>query len=92
MSLQINLATPDNFADLPVFQRIVGGHQLVRTAPVASEGIADMLAPLGLTLDDRPVVMAAFLAVAEGFAVQIAERCADFHAAGGFDLDRKSVV
>ena len=29
---------------------------------MASEGIADMLAPLGLTLDDRPVVMAAFLA------------------------------
>lgn len=30
--------------------------------------------------------MAAFLAVAEGFAVQVAKRCADFHAAGGFDI------
>ena len=45
-----------------------------------------MLAPLGLTLDDRAIVIAAFLAVAEGFAVQVAKRCADFHAAGGFDF------
>lgn len=45
-----------------------------------------MLATLGLALHHGTVIVAAFLAVAKRFAVDIAERGTDFHAAGGFDI------
>ena len=45
-----------------------------------------MLAAFGLTLHHRTVIVAAFLTVAKRFAVNIAKRGPDFHAAGGFNV------